>query len=254
MVRHARGLLPCPSRCSSEETTASAPTDRRNRCRLDVVEPVFAHARARCGARSRSRAIGQGQPIPQLTPVIGSEPYTPEIVTEPEPQPAEIGESGSIIEPPSFGQDAVFTEPLISQPITPATMPEPTQTPTAPVVRTSVPEARLNRRRDANSRPAYVLFRDRVDATDAHVQDGRGAVASHFQGRDDASCAVSASAAGNESSGQLRDREDSAFRWRVGQGQTDSFSTTAAEPPWFAFVHRGAVCNCFEFRSCSACN
>ncbi len=108
---------------------------------LDVAEPVFAHAAsiAEPEVESEAEPIGQGQPIPQLTPVIGSEPYTPEIVTEPEPQPAAFGEFGSIIEPPPFEQSAVFTEPFISQPITPATMPEPTQTPTAPVVRTSAP-------------------------------------------------------------------------------------------------------------------
>jgi tetratricopeptide (TPR) repeat protein len=102
-----------------------------------IEEPVFAHAGPM--AEPEAEPVGQGQPIPQLTPAIGSEPYTPEIVTEPEPQPVGVGEFGSIIEPPSFNQEAAFAEPLISQPITPATMPEPTQTPTAPVVRTSAP-------------------------------------------------------------------------------------------------------------------
>jgi tetratricopeptide (TPR) repeat protein len=100
----------------------------------EYAEPVF--ARAEEVAEPQAEPIGQGQPIPQLTPVIGSEPYTPETVIEPEPQLAGNGEFGSIVEPPSFDQQAVFTEPVISQPITPVTMPEPIHTPTGPVVRT----------------------------------------------------------------------------------------------------------------------
>jgi tetratricopeptide (TPR) repeat protein len=83
--------------------------------------------------------VGQGQPIPQLTPVMSSEPYTAETVTEPKAERIEVGELRQITEPPVLDRPTAFTEPVISQPTTSVIMPEPIQTPTASVVRTSAP-------------------------------------------------------------------------------------------------------------------
>jgi hypothetical protein len=102
----------------------------------DVVEPAF--ARASPIVEPEIEPIGQGQPIPQLTPVVSSEPFIPEI-EEPEPQPAEVDQPHQPIETPSFDLQAASVEPPISQPTTSVTMPEPIQTPTTPVVRTSAP-------------------------------------------------------------------------------------------------------------------
>jgi hypothetical protein len=82
---------------------------------------------------AQDEPVGQGQPIPQLTPVLESEPYAPEII-ESTPAPVAWTEAPEI-ETPSFAPEP---EPLIYQPITSVTMPEPIQTPT-PVIRTSSP-------------------------------------------------------------------------------------------------------------------
>jgi tetratricopeptide (TPR) repeat protein len=76
--------------------------------------------------------IGQGQPIPQLTPVLESEPYRPETI-EPVSQRIEVGETR---EPEPLSLAAV--EPVFFQPTTPVTMPEPTPQP-SPAVRTPSP-------------------------------------------------------------------------------------------------------------------
>jgi hypothetical protein len=83
--------------------------------------------------------VGQGQPIPQLTPVMSSEPYAAETIIEPNGEGIEVGELRQITEPPFLDQSTAFTEPVISQPTTSVIMPEPIQTPTASVVRTSAP-------------------------------------------------------------------------------------------------------------------
>jgi len=96
-----------------------------------VVEAVVAHAEA--VVEPEIEPIGQGQPIPQLTPMMESEPYRAETI-EPESRPIGLGELRQVVEPPPFVPQAV--EPEIFQPITPVTMPEPTPTQT-PVIRTS---------------------------------------------------------------------------------------------------------------------
>ena len=94
------------------------------------VEPVF--AQAAIVSEPEIEPIGQGQPIPQLTPV--EEPSIIE-VTEPEPAVIEALRQPSepIIEP-------VF-ESKIYEPTTPVTMPEPAQIPTAPAMRGGAPVA-----------------------------------------------------------------------------------------------------------------
>jgi tetratricopeptide (TPR) repeat protein len=98
---------------------------------VDFVEPVVAQAET--VIEPEIEPIGQGQPIPQLTPMMESEPYPAETI-EPESQPIGLGELRQVVEPPPFVPQAV--EPEIFQPITPVTMPEPTPTQT-PVIRTS---------------------------------------------------------------------------------------------------------------------
>ena len=97
------------------------------------IEPVAqAFPEVESFAQTEFEPVAQGQPIPQLTPVLESEPYAPEIIeSKSEPIEPEVAQ----VESPSFVSEA---EPLISQPITPVTMPEPIQTPT-PVIRTSAP-------------------------------------------------------------------------------------------------------------------
>ena len=103
----------------------------------EIAEPVSAQAEQ--FVEPEVEPVGQGQPIPELTPVMGSELYTAETVTEPKSPPTEVGEPPQFVETPAFDQPGVFTEPLISQPTTPVTMPETIQTPTASVIRTSAP-------------------------------------------------------------------------------------------------------------------
>jgi tetratricopeptide (TPR) repeat protein len=107
---------------------------------LAESEPFFSE-RASVVAESEAEPdlVGQGQPIPQLTPVMSSEPYTAETIIEPKAERIEVGELRQITEPPVLDQPTVFTEPVISQPTTSVIMPEPIQTPTASVVRTSAP-------------------------------------------------------------------------------------------------------------------
>src|SRR5207253_4307806 len=95
-----------------------------------VIEPVFEPSPA--AAEPEIEHVGQGKPIPQLTPV--EEPSIIE-VTEPEPAVIEAFRQPSepIIEP-------VF-ESRIHEPITPVNMPEPVQIPTAPAGRGGMPQA-----------------------------------------------------------------------------------------------------------------
>jgi tetratricopeptide (TPR) repeat protein len=90
-------------------------------------------------SEAESELVWQGQPIPQLTPVMSSEPYTAETIIEPKAERIEVDELRQITEPPVLDQPTAFTEPVISQPTTSVIMPEPIQTPTASVVRTSAP-------------------------------------------------------------------------------------------------------------------
>src|SRR5207248_3335086 len=94
-----------------------------------VIEPVFAQAEAT--AEPEFEPVGQGQPIPQLTPV--EEPSIIE-VTEPEPAVIEALRQPSepVIEP-------VF-ESRIYEPTKPVTMPEPAQIPPAPAMRGGAPQ------------------------------------------------------------------------------------------------------------------
>jgi tetratricopeptide (TPR) repeat protein len=93
------------------------------------IQPLFAQVEA--VTAPEIEPVGQGQPIPQLTPV--EEPSIIEVVTEPEPagfdafrQPSE----------PSF--EPVFESPIY-EPTTPVNMPEPIQIPTAPAGRGGAP-------------------------------------------------------------------------------------------------------------------
>lgn len=107
---------------------------------LAESEPFFAEGGSVVAESEAERElVGQGQPIPQLTPVMSSEPYTADTIIEPEAERIEVGELRQITEPPVLDQPTAFTEPVISQPTTSVIMPESIQTPTAPVVRTSAP-------------------------------------------------------------------------------------------------------------------
>src|SRR5437588_2521195 len=101
---------------------------------IEEVAPMFAQTASILGpiAEPEIEPVGQGQPIPQLTPV--EEPSIIE-VTEPEPAVIEAFRQPSepIIEP-------VF-ESRIHEPITPVNMPEPVQIPTAPAMRGGAPAA-----------------------------------------------------------------------------------------------------------------
>ncbi len=101
----------------------------------EFVQPVFTEAAlsAESLVEPEIAPFAQGQPIPQLTPVLESEPYAPELI-ESTPEPVAFTEVPQI-ETPSFAPEP---EPLIYQPITSVIMPEPIQTPT-PVIRTSSP-------------------------------------------------------------------------------------------------------------------
>ena len=96
------------------------------------IEPVFAQAAAPV-AEPEIEPVGQGQPIPQLTPV--EEPSIIE-VTEPEPAGFEALRPPS---EPTVSPETVF-ESRIYEPTTPVNMPEPVQIPTAPM-RGGAPQA-----------------------------------------------------------------------------------------------------------------
>jgi tetratricopeptide (TPR) repeat protein len=96
---------------------------------VDVTEPVFAQASP--AVEPETEPIGQGQPIPELTPVAAAESPVIEVI-EPEPKPTGLEEFRETVQIPSFVPQAVSIEPVISEPTTPVTMPEPIQIPTAP--------------------------------------------------------------------------------------------------------------------------
>lgn len=81
--------------------------------RVDVVEPLYAQR----SPVAEPEPVGQGQPVPHQTTIF---PEPPAEITRPQPQP----------------QPMFVPRPIISQPTTTATMPEPIQIPTAPLVRT----------------------------------------------------------------------------------------------------------------------
>src|SRR5207302_4333146 len=89
-----------------------------------IFEPIF---------EPEIEPVGQGQPIPQLTPV--EEPSIIE-VTEPEPAGFEAFRQPS---EPTVSPEPVF-ESRIYEPTTPVTMPEPVQIPTAPAGRGGMPQ------------------------------------------------------------------------------------------------------------------
>jgi hypothetical protein len=90
-------------------------------------------------------AVAQGPPIPYQVPSSLSDVPMAEI-TQPEPEtPSEVL-TGAFdapvqfrhsVESPSFVPQVISTEPLAQQPTTPANMPELTQTPPAPTIRTT---------------------------------------------------------------------------------------------------------------------
>jgi hypothetical protein len=132
---------PVTPEAQEEESAAPAPVAAQAPS-VDVSEPEpFFGERASIIVEplSEPEPVGQGQPIPQLTPVMSSEPYTAETITGPKAERIEVGELRQITEPPVLDRPTAFTEPAISQPTTSVIMPEPIQTPTASVVRTSAP-------------------------------------------------------------------------------------------------------------------
>ena len=112
-----------------------------------VVEPVFEQPAP--AAEPEMEPIGQGQPVPYEMPVFFTEPepvlmaaqapqvlepFTPEVAKE--PALIDVGQPSDPIETVSFAPFIASPEPSVLQTTTPETMPEPTQTPTAPVIRT----------------------------------------------------------------------------------------------------------------------
>ena len=95
------------------------------------IQPVFAQAEA--VVEPEIEPVGQGQPIPQLTPV--EEPSIIEVVTEPEPAGFD-----ALRQPSEPSVEPVF-ESRIYEPTTPVNMPEPIQIPTAPAMRGGAPQA-----------------------------------------------------------------------------------------------------------------
>jgi hypothetical protein len=87
----------------------------------EMVEPVFAHV-AMPAFEPETEPVGQGQPIPQLTPV-----EEPSIIEVHEPEPAVV----EAFRPSEPTVEPVF-ESRIYEPTIPVTMPEPAQAPTAP--------------------------------------------------------------------------------------------------------------------------
>jgi tetratricopeptide (TPR) repeat protein len=96
------------------------------------IEPVFAQAAT--FAEPEIEPVGQGQPIPQLTPV-----EEPSIIEVTEPEPAGFDALRHPSEPP-IAPEPVF-ESRIYEPTTPVNMPEPIQIPTAPAMRGGAPQA-----------------------------------------------------------------------------------------------------------------
>ena len=96
------------------------------------IQPVFAQAEA--VVEPEIEPVGQGQPIPQLTPV-----EEPSIIEVTEPEPAGFDALRRPSEPP-IAPEPVF-ESRIYEPTTPVNMPEPIQIPTAPAMRGGAPQA-----------------------------------------------------------------------------------------------------------------
>jgi len=93
------------------------------------IEPVFAQAATI--AEPEIEPVGQGQPIPQLTPV-----EEPSIIEVTEPEPAGFD---AIRQPSEPSVEPVF-DSRIYEPNTPVNMPEPIQIPTAPAGRGGMPQ------------------------------------------------------------------------------------------------------------------
>ncbi|MFN2508510.1 MAG: tetratricopeptide repeat protein [Chthoniobacterales bacterium] len=92
--------------------------------------------------------VGQGQPVPYLTPASIAESTPAEAGPEAEQQApagvaglalAGIGALRHSVETPSSTPGVVSAEPTAQQPTTPATMPQPTQPTPAPLIRTAPP-------------------------------------------------------------------------------------------------------------------
>ncbi|HXP34452.1 MAG TPA: tetratricopeptide repeat protein [Chthoniobacterales bacterium] len=92
------------------------------------IQPVFAQVEA--VAEPEIEPVGQGQPIPQLTPV-----EEPSIIEVTEPEPAGFD---ALRQPSEASVEPVF-ESRIYEPTTPVNMPEPIQIPTAPAGRGGAP-------------------------------------------------------------------------------------------------------------------
>ena len=95
-----------------EPAEAPSITDLTTRSAAPAEEPAEVDAGDEEAAAIDFEPIGQGQPIPYQMPVSGTEPSIVEAVT---------------------GPSAISNEPVFPQTTTPATMPEPIQTPTAPI-------------------------------------------------------------------------------------------------------------------------
>jgi tetratricopeptide (TPR) repeat protein len=91
----------------------------------DIVEPIFAQNSPI--VEPEIEPVGQGQPIPYQTP-ISPEPVVEVTRPEPQPQPMFVPEVAT--------RGAGTLRQTVSQTTTIATMPEPIQIPTAPLIRT----------------------------------------------------------------------------------------------------------------------
>jgi tetratricopeptide (TPR) repeat protein len=125
-----------------EPAVASAPAEQ---------PPVHAHngwAQPMMEPVDEFEPVGQGQPVPYQVPVTETDSFTTEM-TKPEVEDtvrrpsADLANDGVSAEPEALRQpveettvESLITEPLIVQPNIQVTMPEPVQTPPAPVIRT----------------------------------------------------------------------------------------------------------------------
>src|SRR5260370_21843232 len=121
-------MAPGPESLPGEipQSVAAAPEE----ITVPEIEPVFAQAATI--AEPEIEPVGQGQPIPQLTPV-----EEPSIVEVTEPEPAGFD---ALRQPSEPSVEPVFESPIY-EPTTPVNMPEPIQIPTAPAMRGGAPQA-----------------------------------------------------------------------------------------------------------------
>ncbi len=127
VVAQSEWMAPEPESLPVEIPQSVAPQPEE--ITVPEIEPVFAQAATI--AEPEIEPVGQGQPIPQLTPV-----EEPSIIEVTEPEPAGFD---AIRQPSEPSVEPVF-ESRIYEPNTPVDMPEPIQIPTAPAGRGGMPQ------------------------------------------------------------------------------------------------------------------